>query len=311
MGLPVVVIRGILESGKTTFLTNALLKGDFGDVGKTLIISQEEGETEYDEAELKKVNTSVTVIENKEDWNENNLNTVISSFKPQVVFIEANEMWDFDKLYMPKYFDIQQTVTIIDGTTFPVYINNMRQKFVDMIRSSELVIINRCKPVPETSQMKRNVKMINNGVMVIAVDENDVQLNLPSDLPFDVSGDEIRINLDDFGAWYIDTFESKDRYNGKIVELECMAVFSKKLPPRSFVAGRMAMTCCAEDIQLLGHLCAFPKGFSLKNKSWIKLKARMHYMKFKGAEEEQVVLEMISADVIPEPNENDALVKLI
>ncbi len=311
MGLPVVVIRGILEGGKTTFIINSLLNGDFGDVGKTLIICQEEGEVEYDNEVLKKVNATFAVIDEKEKWNESVINEVISTNKPQVVFIEANEMWDFNNLPMPRYFDIQQTVTIIDGQTFAMYLSNMRQKFVDMIRDSELVIINRCEASQTTSQMKRNVKMINNGAMVIATDYSGNTLNLDSDLPFDVSGEEISLTLDDFGIWYVDTFESKQRYEGKIVEFECMAMFSRKLPPRSFIAGRMAMTCCADDIQFLGHLCAFPKGFSLKNKSWIKLRAVVHYMRFRGAEEEQVVLELISADVVPAPSEEDALVKLV
>ena len=42
-------------------------------------------------------------------------------------------MWDFDKLSMPSYFDVQQVMTIIDGTTFSAYFNNMRQKITDMV----------------------------------------------------------------------------------------------------------------------------------------------------------------------------------
>ena len=202
-------------------------------------------------------------------------------------------------------------MTIIDGSTFNQYFNNMRQKFNDMVKASDLVIINRCEENPETSNMKRNVKMMNSSAMVIATDYTGRQLNLASDLPYKVDGEEIVLTLDDFGAFYIDTFESKARYENKIVIFDCMAVFNKKLPPRSFIAGRLAMTCCADDIQLLGHLCAFPKGFSVKNESWVRLKARVHYMTFKGSEEEQVVLEMISADSIVAPSEEDALVKLI
>lgn len=311
MGLPVVIIRGILESGKTTFITDSLINGDFGDIGKTLIISQEEGEIEYDANYLKNANASVVTVSKLTDWNDTVINNLISTYKPQVVFIEANEMWDFNSLPMPRYFDVQQTVTIIDGTTFSTYLANMRQKFNDMVKVSDLVIINRCDETPTTSQLKRNVKMMNSSAMVIATDYTGKQLNLASDLPFDVSGDVITLTLEDFGAWYVDTFESKARYEGKIVEFDCMAVFNKKLPPRSFVAGRMAMTCCADDIQLLGHLCAFPKGFSVKNESWVHLKARVHYMQFKGASEEQVVLEMISANVISKPSDEEALVKLV
>ena len=84
MGLPVVVIRGILESGKTTFLTDSLINGDFGDVGKTLILSQEEGETLYDSDYLKSANASVVNIDSVSDWNLDNLNRLVASYKPQV-----------------------------------------------------------------------------------------------------------------------------------------------------------------------------------------------------------------------------------
>ena len=90
-----------------------------------------------------------------------------------------------------------------------------------------------------------------------------------------------------------------------------MAIFNKKLPPRSFIAGRMAMTCCVDDIQLLGHLCAFPKGFSVKNESWVHLTARVHYMQFNGGQEERVVLEMLSANVIKAPSQEEALVQIV
>ena len=45
---PAVIVKGILESGKTTFIVDSLKNGDFGDVGRVLILSTEEGEVEYD-----------------------------------------------------------------------------------------------------------------------------------------------------------------------------------------------------------------------------------------------------------------------
>ena len=46
MGIPVLIIQGILESGKSFFIKNSIIRGDFGDLGKILILSQEEGEVE-------------------------------------------------------------------------------------------------------------------------------------------------------------------------------------------------------------------------------------------------------------------------
>ena len=310
MGIPVVIIRGMLEAGKTAFIKESLINKDFGDLGKTLILAQEEGIEEYGDS-LKKCKTDVYTFDSKEDWCDKKINDIVRQYKPQVIFVEVNEMWDFNPLTLPSYFDIQQVMTIIDGTTFNAYFNNMRQRFVDMLKATEIVIINRCKPTEETSQFKKSIKIINSACAVIALDENGTQLKLESDLPFSLKEDVIKLSLTDFGDFYIDTFENKERYNGRIVEFECMATFSRSLPPKSFVAGRMAMTCCADDIQLIGHLCAYKGDLHLKNKTWVKLKAAIHYMKFRGSDEEQIILDAIEITEIPPKSDDEALLKLV
>ena len=310
MGIPTVIIRGILESGKTTFIEESLLNGDFGDLGRTLILMQEEGEVEFNESALKKCKASVKVMSKISDWNDKNINEIIREYRPQAVFIEVNEMWDFNSMPLPKYFDVQQVMTIIDGSTFNAYFNNMRQKFVDMIKTTEIAIVNRCKPTEETSNMKRSLKLINSAMTVIALGEDGRELKLETDLPFSLKNDPITLKLSDFGAFYIDSFENKDRYDGKMIEFDCMAVFDRKLPPKSFVAGRLAMTCCVDDIQLIGHLCAYEGDLKLKNKSWIRLKAIAHYMSFKGQNDSQLVFEAVEINEIPTPSDDEVLVTL-
>ena len=55
---PVVIINGILESGKSSFIIQSLKNGDFGNIGRVLILATEEGEIEYNEKELAKCNAS-------------------------------------------------------------------------------------------------------------------------------------------------------------------------------------------------------------------------------------------------------------
>ncbi len=309
-GIPAVIIRGILEGGKTTFIIDSIRNGDFGDLGRVLILTQEDGEEKYDNAELKKFNAAAEIVE-KEGWNSDNIYSIIRKYKPQFVFVEYNEMWkgdNEDDTFIPDYFDIQQTIAVIDGTTFATYLNNMRQKFVDMIKASDLVIINRCEATPATSQMKNNVKLINSSAAVIALDEDNNELRLVSDLPYDVNGPIIAVNPADFGIFYVDTFDSKERYDGKILDTVCQAAISRGFPPNTFVAGRQAMTCCAADIQFLGHLCAYENNFKVKNKSWIHLTARIHYIEIPGIPEEQIIFEAINIEqVAPLPEEEQVI----
>ena len=64
MGIPVLFIRGTKGSGKTKFIEESLINGDFGDVGKALVLKLENGEEEYDEAKLSGKNAFVSSILN-------------------------------------------------------------------------------------------------------------------------------------------------------------------------------------------------------------------------------------------------------
>ena len=52
--MPVFLINGFLEAGKTQFLEFTMDQEYFQTEGKTLLIVCEEGDTEYDEKKLKK-----------------------------------------------------------------------------------------------------------------------------------------------------------------------------------------------------------------------------------------------------------------
>ena len=70
---PAVIINGILESGKTTFIVDSLKNGDFGDIGKVLIIATEDGEIEFDNSELASCNAVAHVISSPEDFTVQNI----------------------------------------------------------------------------------------------------------------------------------------------------------------------------------------------------------------------------------------------
>ena len=63
--VPVYVVNGFLESGKTSFIQETLSDPYFSDGGKTLLIACEEGEEEYDRHILESYDTVMTVVEGK------------------------------------------------------------------------------------------------------------------------------------------------------------------------------------------------------------------------------------------------------
>lgn len=296
---PAVIIKGILESGKTSFIIDSLKNGDFGDIGKVLILSTEEGEVEYDPAELSKYNAVSCVFDSPEDFSVEKINDLIRVNKPNALFIEENAMWDWENIKLPPYVLVEQTFCIVDATSFKVYFNNMRQKFQDMVSVSDIVILNRCEENSQCAGYKRSLKLINKDAFFITLGLDGKPVSFEEELPYKIS-DEMSISDDDYGVFYIDTFDNEQRYSGKIVEFNCMTAMAKGLPENTFVAGRLAMTCCANDIQLIGHLCAYNFPLEIKNNGWARIRARICYLRENEGEEPQIVLELLKFKEIPE-----------
>jgi len=296
---PAVLIKGILESGKTKFIIDSLKNGDFGDIGKVLILATEDGIEEYDSKDLDKANAVAYTFESQEEFTVQKINELIKINKPHAIFIEMNAMWDWSKIEYPPYLLVEQSFTIIDGTTFEIYFNNMRQKITDMVKSSNVVIVNRCKNESKFVGYKRSLKLANKDAFVLMLDDEGNNISFVEELPYKLSND-MKIEDDDFGIFYIDTFENQDRYDGKIVEFNCLAVFDSELPPNAFIATRPAMTCCADDIELVGHICAYQGPVNIPNDSWIHLRARVHYLSEFPDQEPTIMLELLQVRQIAE-----------
>ena len=68
--MPVFVINGFLEAGKTQFITNTLQQDYFQADGTTVLILCEEGDTEYDKEILKKTRTKIVTVEDVSEMDE-------------------------------------------------------------------------------------------------------------------------------------------------------------------------------------------------------------------------------------------------
>ena len=111
--VPVFLIAGFLESGKTTFLRFTLDQDYFRIDGKTLLILCEEGEEEYDQKALALSNTVMEVIESEEELTTQKLNTLAMLHKPDRVIVEYNGMWlvsKFEAMKKPEGWGIEQHI---------------------------------------------------------------------------------------------------------------------------------------------------------------------------------------------------------
>lgn len=274
---PVFLIKGFLDSGKTKFIRDAVIGDGFAQRGDTLLLLLEEGEEEYPEQLLKDNYTSIYKFESLEDFTKENIEKIVKEINPDRVIIEMNAMWDNSSIQFPKGFVIVQSITFIDASTFKIYFNNMRQKFVDLIKDSDAIFFNRCSDLEEMANYQQSLKMINpNAEYVYQKINGEIITKLECDLPYDIKSNLITFNDDDFGIWYIDAIDNPDRYNGKYVVYNGQIMNDKSFPKGVIVVGREAMTCCADDIQFIGPYVV-AKGVELEDYTWVKIKAKINY----------------------------------
>ena len=96
--VPIYLMTGFLESGKTSFLSFTIQQDYFHTDGKTLLILCEEGEEEYDPKEMLKYGVVIEKVEDKEDLTEAWLEEMNRKHKPERVVVEYNGMWPVSDL---------------------------------------------------------------------------------------------------------------------------------------------------------------------------------------------------------------------
>ncbi len=301
---PIYIINGFLESGKTEFITFTLEQPYFQIKGKTLIILCEEGENEYDADILKRSNAELVVLDEEADFNPSRLLELEKQYKPERIVIEWNGMWNTKNRKLPWHWKVEQQITIIDATSFPMYFTNMRSLLAEMLRNSEMIIFNRCDGIEELNVYRRNIKALNAGADVVFEGENgEIDEIFEEDLPYDLNQEIIELDNQGYGIWYLDSMDHLERYIGKKISFTAMVLKPDKFHEGYFVPGRMAMTCCADDMAFLGYACQYEGAKTLKDKEWIKVTASVakEYMEdYKG---EGPVLHAISIEKTKAPKD--------
>ncbi|WMC92115.1 TIGR03943 family putative permease subunit [Kineothrix sp. MB12-C1] len=301
---PVYIINGFLESGKTEFIIYTLEQPYFQAKGRTLLLLCEEGENEYDELLLKMSRTDLELIENEEDFNPSYLLELEKRYKPERIIVEYNGMWNYKDMKLPWHWSIEQQVTTIDASTFPMYFNNMKSLLAEMVRKSELIIFNRCDDVEDLNSYKRNIKAINQKAEIVFEDsEGEIDEIMEDDLPYNLNDEIIELDNNGYGIWYLDSLDHLERYIGKKVRFTAMVLKPEQFPKGYFVPGRMAMTCCADDMAFLGFACEYDKVGSLTDKQWVKVTALVKKEYFADYKGEGPVLSALRVELTKAPKE--------
>ena len=258
--VPVYLVMGFLESGKTTLINSMLEDQGFSDGIRTLIISCEEGMEEYDSDLMNEAHAAYVQLEEKEEFTTRKLIELDEKYRPERVILEYNTVWGVDFLGgtgMPAMWRVAQIIALADANTFDNYMTNMRQMLTDPMKQADLILVNRCRPEHPKSQWRRQMKAFNNRANIIFenVDGTSEDGVADEDLPYDMKAAVIDIREEDFGTFYMDSMDHPERYDHKTVRLVGQAYPDRAMPKGFYLFGRLAMTCCANDIAQIGWVC--------------------------------------------------------
>ena len=274
MDIPVYLIAGFLDAGKTSFI-NGILQDGFARDDRTLLICCEEGEEEYDRKALSNVFTYT--IEDPEDMTPELFKKLEKQYKPKQVIIEYNGMWMIEPLYregLPANWILYQIMCLVDATTFEMYVKNMGQLMMEKITNADMLIFNRCDEELRAQLRSRNLRMVNRRADIFLENADGTSEEYVTDdmAPFDLGSGKLDVPDDDYGIWYVDLMDNPDRYVGVTVTFKGLMCHSKKFKG-IHCPGRFAMVCCENDMQFLALVCKGEGMEKYKDREWVELTA--------------------------------------
>lgn len=299
MNKPVYVFSGFLDSGKTQAIKETLYNPNFNEGEPSLIICFEQGDVIYDDKFLKITNTQVMYLDSIKDLTLKKQKEIDKAYDVDRIFLELNGMEDDSILYDTGFisnWELAQTLTTIDATTFNMYMNNMRQFMYNHVVNAECIILNRSDDA-DKRYLRNNLKSINQFSEIIYENKDGSVSNKIEDDLFDVSKD-LYIEDMDYGLWYMDCLDNTDKYDNKTITLKMKFVEDIKEYSNALIMGRQAMVCCANDIQNIAITCVGVDKDKIKENQYYYLTGRLHSIQTDDGSKTCVlyVTEMIDAD---------------
>lgn len=255
--IPVYMLTGFIESGKTTMIQSMLTDEGFSHGQKTLILCCEEGVEEYDPDLLNEHNAVVYTFEDAEEMTALKLKELNNQHKPERVILEYNTMWTLEKLggtKLPPRWEYVQVITLADATTFENYMTNMRKLITDPMKEADLILVNRCTPEFKKGTWRKQLRALNPGANILFENTDGTTEDGVSDedLPYDMKAEIIDITDEQMGIFYLDALDHPERYDGKTVRMIGQPFPEDNFPGGYYLFGREAMTCCSNDIAKIG-----------------------------------------------------------
>ena len=271
--IPVYIFTGFLDSGKTSAIKDFITGLQEKHHKRTLLIVCEEGEEEFDEDKLLQQDVLIRTIEEESMFTYDYTLELENETSAGCVIVEYNGMWNCNR---PRViWDPQQIMEImmVDASTFNLYLSNLKSLIADKMRTADLIMFNRCDDIHDDLPLyRRSARALNpKSTIVFRNSSGEIDFDPGDFLPYDPDAEVIEIDDESFAAFYIDATEKPDRYIGKEIIFTGMVLKAKQAHDRSFLLGRLAMTCCSEDLSTFAFICDCDGDIVLNTDEWISI----------------------------------------
>lgn len=261
--IPVTLIRGFLDAGKSTLINRLIGDGSLcPDGDDILLLSCEEGEAAFDNAVLDKKNITVIRLEDESRLNQEYLEQLDILYAPSRIIIECNVMWKLIEFELPRNWKADKRIAVLCGPTLGLYLDNMRAFLGPLLSRCDQIFINRCDSGgPDMlSPVKAKLRPLLDDTSAVIIESQGILYDFDAVkdvLPYILDTDPVVITPENYVYWFYDCQDHQNRYEGRRVSMDASVKKSPVLKSGDFALGRIAITCCEADMDFLGYIAHY------------------------------------------------------
>jgi len=115
-----------------------------------------------------------------------------------------------------------------------------------------------------------------------------------------IENNVIKITTANFVASIDEIIKNPNIYADKNIEIDGFVYKDDSILGNEFVVGKLMMTCCAADTQVVGILGNYDGVKNFENDTWIKVRGKLERGKYSGGQEIIILVESMERDNDPD-----------